>query len=461
MNRSQPSNRPGAAPVFGLISITALLWWLRATRFHPDGLDYAQSVKTGVGLFHPHHLLYSPVAWLLHRGLGLDPITAGQLLQLIAFVVTSVAAWHLARRILGSAERATAGTAMLIALRGVLLYTTWLEVYLPALALSLLAADAIQSEDERLMPAVLYLAGAVLFHQMCVLMAPALLLVRPRSARTWRVVGGAGSLVLGAYLVAAGGDPLGFIFRYAQAGVPAWGAPENLGLWGWKALGFGLWAVIAPLPSWFAGPAAATVLLALAIAAVLAIRWAPRLTGETRFAALWLALHLLFVLWWLPTEVDLYVVALAPLWILAMLGWRARPNWISARRVLAAAALLATVNLIVTVVPNRQGIDPVHVQAQAIATAADSNAVIITVFEVQQYLIYFFDRPDAREWSAEVRAGWLPPADRRVLIPAAPPGWASEPGWPAWKSAVAAGRARPVQVSDRYLLYPPAVVESE
>lgn len=438
--------RPGILLALAAAALGAGLWLLRATRFHPDGLDYAQAVKTGTGLFHPHHLLYSPAAWLIHRVTPLDPIASCQLLQILTTLVLAAAAWRFAARRLESAPRTLAAVALLLAARGVLLYATWLEVYLPALALALLAADEAMRKDRRVMPLALLLAGAVLFHQMTVLMVPALLIAHWRDRRIWTAVGLAGAVTAAVYVAAAQGDPLGFVFRYAQAGVPGWGEASNLGLRGWIDAGSNLIDAVAPLPAPLETPGAFAAWLAVAALAVLALRAARRGAIEPPFAVLWLLVHLLFVLWWLPSELDLYVLALAPLWMLAVEGWRARPRWLSAGSVLGIAALTAALNLAVSVIPNHGGEGPARAEADCLQAAAPSGAVIVTIYPVQQNLIYFHDRDAALEWSAEVRDARVPALDRAVVLPSAAPDPDAQEDWLAWRRTIARGRPAAVRL---------------
>lgn len=448
MTAPRPSQRPGLLLAATAAALGVALWLLRSTRFHPDGLDYAQSVKTGHDLFHPHHLLYSPAAWLIHHVTRLDPIASCQLLQILATLALAIAAWRFAARRLESAPRALAATALLLATRGVLLYATWLEVYLPALALAMLAADEALRDDRRTAPLAVYLAGAILFHQMAVLMVPALLLSGGRDRRIRTGVLVAGVITVAAYLVAAGGDPIGFVFKYPQAGVPGWGEVSNLGPRGWMDMGSNLVDVLVPLPARFEAVGAIGAWIALLAAAVAGLRAARPWAREVSFAALWLLVHLLFVLWWLPSELDLYVLALAPLWILAVAGWRAWPRWRSVGPVLLIAALAAAMNLAASVLPNRGGADAVRSEADCLQRAAPANATVVTTYPVQQNLIYFHDREDVREWSAEVREQRMPAADRPVVLPPTSPDPAAQKEWLEWSAAVARDRAHATPLPD-------------
>lgn len=440
MPASRFQRRPGILLALTAAALGVGLWLLRATRFHPDGLDYAQAVKTGQGLFHPHHLLYSPAAWLIHQVTRLDPIASCQLLQVLATLALAAAAWRFAAPRLESAPRALAAVALLLAARGVLLYATWLEVYLPALALALLAADEAMRDDRRTLPLALYLAGAVLFHQMAVLMVPALLIARWRDRPTWAAVLLAGAVTAVVYVAASQGDPVGFVFQYAQAGVPGWGEASNLGPRGWIDVGSNLIDALVPLPARLETPGAFVAWIAVAALTVLALGAARRGAVVPPFAVLWLLVHLLFVLWWLPSELDLYVLALAPLWMLAVDGWRARRRWLSAGSLLGIAALTAALNLAVSVLPNRGGEDPARAEADCLQAAAPSGAVIVTTYPVQQNLIYFHDREDAREWSAEVRGARIPAGDRTIVLPVEAPDPDAREMWLAWREVVARDR---------------------
>jgi hypothetical protein len=279
MSRSQ-----GAA--FLLLSGAALLL-LRAAEQTPDALDYAVAAREGTGMWHPHHLIYTPLNRLIM--LAIAPlagpgraILAAQIHNALWALVAIAAAFSLARRWLLPGLIAIPVVAALVATRGFLVYSTQGEPYLAAtgcllaLAALVLPAGAAgrgpATATARFTFAVAgLLALAVLYHQASVLFVPALSLAMltggadrhgadrglaahapdaPPDSRVrtapWRrllaTLALAGIVVLVAYTAAyvLAGDPsaptaartgagfLRYCLSYALAPVPVWGSTTYL-----------------------------------------------------------------------------------------------------------------------------------------------------------------------------------------------------------------------------------------
>ena len=120
-----------------LILSAALLFSTRARQQTADSLDYALSARTGLGMYHPHHLLFIPIVRLFLTGwstLGAsrDPILAGQIHNVLWAMVTTGCLFVVARRLLVSAPGGFLAALFLLVTRGFWLYSTQLEVYVPA-----------------------------------------------------------------------------------------------------------------------------------------------------------------------------------------------------------------------------------------------------------------------------------------------------------------------------------------
>ncbi len=117
------------------LAFAVLYFLLRSAGQTPDGLSYALATRDGVGMYHPHHLLYVPVnRFIFLLSGGRDAILAGVLHNLIWLVALGYGAWRLAGLLRWSHGATLLAVGALLASRGVLFYATHVETYLPALA---------------------------------------------------------------------------------------------------------------------------------------------------------------------------------------------------------------------------------------------------------------------------------------------------------------------------------------
>ncbi|MHB8079803.1 MAG: hypothetical protein ACYDIE_11190 [Candidatus Krumholzibacteriia bacterium] len=447
----------------GVVGVVALLLALRAAEQSPDALDYALAARSGVGLFHPHHLLFSPLvrgvlALLAPLGRGGDAILAGQLHNVAWAVAALWALRALLRGATGSPRLADGAALGLLLTRGFWVYATQVEVYLPALGcLALVTWLVTRNDAGRPGPGATLAAGllfglAVLYHQTSVLyVAPlAVFCVAARGRAGWRVagtitaIGGALALAayLGAWLGSGGGGArtaAGFVrwtLDYAFQPVPEWGNFAHVGPTGIAALLRSQAANVAGVPDRFAPvvvPLFGVGLLGLAGWHVGALGRGAGARPLRLGALAWLAVHLAFFLWWLPTDTDFFVVSLLPLTILTALAAADLAGLLTAPGRLAlgvggavALAVLGVGNLLATVAPLRASRGPDYAVAARLAAAAPPGCVIGIRFGVRENLRYYFDRAaiDLDLPLLAARAGRDPAADGpagngRLLVPIA------------------------------------------
>jgi hypothetical protein len=409
-----------AAPAVVLVG---LLFLLRAASQTPDGLSYAVAVRTGLDMFHPHHMIYVPVARAIHLATGADPITAALWQNLFWTVVLAFAGWRLAGLVFSGRTSRVLAAGALLATRGVMIYSVRVETCLPALACLALATALAAARPVRpwlLAPA---LALAVLYHQtnvlfvlpLMVLMAPG-----PPGAAWWAgkgrailTLGTAAGLVLIIY--AAGfrieGSPGGFwafTLSYARAPIEAWG---NFGYYspgGVSLLAVSQMRMILPVP----GSAALLGSVVMSAAIIGLVAWhIRRIHGKAAllvlrlFSLVFLAVYLLFFLWWMPSDADFFLATLLPLWLLGLILVADLPRALHSLPLAAAVVfVLAAGNIIFTILPMHGDPGDGRALALALDRAAPVGVEMVTGYSVQQEMLYFTGRTRVHEGDGLARA---------------------------------------------------------
>ncbi|MEN8007102.1 MAG: hypothetical protein ABFS42_08805 [Candidatus Krumholzibacteriota bacterium] len=416
MNRS--SGRHFLDMAVPAVMIAVLLLLLRASNQTPDGLSYALSVRTGLDMFHPHHLIYVPVARLIHLTAGVDPLTATLWQNLFWLVVLAFAAWRLAGRVLPGRVAPVLAAAGLLVLRGVLIYSVRVETYIPALACLALAAALADERGARRGLLVPVLALAVLYHQTNVLfIVPLAVLLRSGGWRdklvTAGVFVGAAVLVLVPYILAAGSrEPSvgfwGFVLHYARAPIEAWGSFGHFSPGGVSRMALSQVRMIIPVREAAAVPGSLVMLAGLVFLATWHVVHLRRGSDHRRlrlFGLVFLAFYLPFFLWWMPTDPDFFVATLLPLWLLAVIMITdLPPSWVRPPVVVTLVAVLAAGNIFFTILPMHRDPGPGRRLALALDRAAPPGAEMVVGYGVQQELLYFTGRTRVHEGDGLARA---------------------------------------------------------
>ena len=433
-----------AATLLALFSALVLFAW-RAAQQTADSLDYALSARTGREIFHPHHLLFTPMIRLARLlisslGGGEDPLLAGQLHNIVASVIVLIACHEIVRRWTGSSLGGVAAALLLLACRGFWLYSTLVEVYLPATACLALLVLLVTQEERlstgRVLAGGLLLALAVLYHQPSVLFCAPLaywFFIAPRG-RGWK--GGAsmlfiaGLLTATAYLLAflgpaalrgggeslAAGEPtparfIRFCLAYAFHPVAGWGTARNLSVLGLGRLLHSQLRNVTTFPWSLRAlfiPGTGLLLLLLGGWHLRSIRADRPRRRERIFLLVWIVSYYLFFLWWFPGEKEFFITPLLPLVLLislAAMDLRDRSGGWSRSRLrlliplsLLPALLLGAVNLHGTILPYHRSRGPAYQEASELARSdVPAGCWIFADYTVAENLRYYFGREKARE----------------------------------------------------------------
>lgn len=408
MSQKQRSLADMAVPTVLLLVVFALL---RAANQTPDGLSYALAVRTGVDMFHPHHLVYVPVARLIHLAAGIDPITATLVQNLFWMAVLGLAAWRLAALIFPGRLAPVIAAVGLLALRGVMIYTVRVETYVPAVACLAVTTALAAERPVRHVAVAVMLALAILYHQTNVLFVlPLLVLLGARPDRTLiplaGTLAGSAALVIAPYLAAAAVQqpPRGFwdfALNYARAPIEAWGNFDYFSSQGLGLLTLSQMRMILPVREGAAIWGSLGMVAALVILAGWHAVQLKRGAGHRRlrwFGLVFLAVYLTFFLWWMPSDTDFFVATLLPLWLLTVilvddLAGRFRSRSLA----VGLVALAAAGNLYFTIGPMHQDPGPGRALALALDAAAPPGAAFVTGYAVQQEMLYFTPRTVVHE----------------------------------------------------------------
>ncbi len=392
--------------VFTGLAFAVLYYLLRSAGQTPDGLSYALATRHGADMYHPHHLLYVPVTRFLFVLTGRsDPILAGVLHNLVWLVVAGLGAWRLAGRLRWSHGAALLAAGALLASRGVLFYSTHVETYLPALACLIMFTATWFKPSRSDLEAAAWLALAVLYHQTNVLLVVPILLTSDRRRPDFlRVALPAGLMVLVLYVVGwrLDGGEAGFVpwlLTYVQADVPAWGSAAHFSATGLAALGLSQLRLILPVPESVAGPGAVVLLTGIVLLAGYHLRQGSH-RRERRFALVFLAVYLLFFLWWIPADPDFFLATLLPLWWLGVLLVVDYSPHRQGRWLVVPVVLLLAGNLWFTARPLNADPGPLHAGALRLHQTVDVGTPLIVGYGLEQELLYYTGRGAVYEGDA-------------------------------------------------------------
>jgi hypothetical protein len=425
---TKPNSRPPLGAALLLAAGTSLFLFLtRLSEQYGDSLNYAVSIRSGIGLFHPHHLLYNPAVRGLFRLLQavdgrITAVDAGQVHNIFWAVVAVVALFSLATRWLESWHRGILAALALLVSLGFWEYSTQVQIYVPALAVLSLMVLVLQRASSRGWTARTWFALgflyvlSMLYHQTNVLFAlPLIVFVVLRFGRTALkrilalVIGSGvwiGGIYVGVFLTMEGEKTvpqfLRFVLYYRFHPDPLWGTARNISPEGIGYLLFSQLRDVIPVVDPFQKPALALFglfLLALFVWHTAALFRRDEKDKPWRgFFLTWLTVHCLFFLWWSPHEKNMFIISLFPLAGLTVLALNdLLRRWSSGKRTaawkIAAAALLAAVavyNYATFIHPRQISKGSDYAEAFVLQSCVPAGDVILSSNDVQGNLLYYF-----------------------------------------------------------------------
>jgi hypothetical protein len=408
-----------------------LLFLTRTAEQYDDSLNYAVSIKTGIDLFHPHHLLFNPMVrgiYLLWAAVGgrITAVDAAQVHNILWAAVAVAAVFLWIRRCLDSVRAGwLAGLGLLVSL-GFWEYATQAQIYIPALAVLACAVLVVQRASTHgwtrrrwFLLGFLYVL-AMLYHQTNILFIiplAAFIIVRfgraegRRLAAFFVTTGTAmAAIYIGIFWAFVEGEKsirgfLRFLLHYHFHPDPLWGTLRNVGPEGISYLLFSQLRDFIPVVDPYQKIAVAAfgfLLLGLAAWNLAALFRREAANKPWRAMILvWLVVHFLFFLWWSPREKNMFIISLLPLAGLAALAigdLRAagRPTrtrttvWTVAGAVLLLA--VAAGNWTAFIRPHHLSLGPAYEEARSVARCASPEDFVLATFNVRENLRYYFGR---------------------------------------------------------------------
>jgi hypothetical protein len=423
-----PWNLNQILPICFLAAFTFLLFFLlRSASQTLDSLDYALSAKTGDGIFHPHHLLYTPFLYVFHQLISqicgsCNTIVSAQVFNILWAIAAVISIFLVVRKLLDSSFAGLSAALLLLVSQGFWLYSTMAEVYVPALgSLALLLVIVLAHRNVHLTtPQILGAASlwalAVFFHQTNILFVVplGLFLVIREGRHGYQTL--TAIMCLGALLLLTGyvmaflftSEPktlagfFEFSLNYAVVPDPDWGTLDNVSLYGVsQLLGSQSWNFVEVSPDF-----EQILILILAISIMALFGWnlwsifrhAPHAAVRALLLA-WLASYFLFFLWWLPREKEFFIVTLFPIIVLAFLTLGNLTSVVTfphSRKLIPVSALvmasvLLVMNLQTTILPSHASLGSGYRKASNLATIAPPKCVIVNDDLAINNLRYYFN----------------------------------------------------------------------
>lgn len=418
---------PALLAPLAVFGATLALYAATLTGVHTfDALSYILDVqrKPWRELFHPHHLAYGPLGWLVFHGAQALGYTGTANVPLQALNAVAGAAgvalfFSSLRRITGSAWIALSGAALLGLSYAFWYYAVEVEVYTLAALFLIACLDQIARLLERPSAAGFALLGllhglAILFHQTNVLLAVpvgvALLgcwRLRPASANRagasaarwlWLLAyTSVLALTVGLpYLTVAALSDLaswqrlrGWLLSYAETGW--WGGPITQDKW--ADLGEGLSLTVADTGGALIG------LLLLGLLVLHSRSFVSRhLRGRQLLvlvAISWLLTYGAFFLWWEPDNIEFWIASLPPALVLLALAlrggeryWRRQPGlWLA----LSCALTMGVINSQAISLRGDPALDLQRQIVAALVAASGPDDLLLVPDGLQELYLPFYE----------------------------------------------------------------------
>ncbi len=232
-----------------------LLFSFQSEMQEGDSLSFAYDISVGKGMAHPHHLLFSPIVWLIFKAGGLfisdfTAMGAAKVHNILWGSAGVTLAYYTGKKIFGYRYAAVLlSLSMLISLHYEI-FSTICEVYIPAMACTIAVfyfsttAEGVISKRNSLL-AVVFLSFAILYNQASILIVPALILyyyLVNRKGILHILI--AGVLILLLYIASYSLQEnnisvtgfIKFVFAYLVNAEPEWGTTSNFSVRGFSQL---------------------------------------------------------------------------------------------------------------------------------------------------------------------------------------------------------------------------------
>lgn len=415
--------------LFIVIFTFLMLFTFRPAQQSNDSLNYAVSAKSGLRLFHPHHLLYNPIVRLFYLAISsicrtCDVILAGQIHSILWAIVTVLSFFYILKYLLGSSFAGLLGAIFLLITQGFWIFSAWNFPYIPAtgsLAL-LVALITIYGNTNltfaRIIMISLLLVLSIFYQQSNILFCIPLgyYLITTQRKQGWNtsitVLSIAGIIVFLAYFFVflsisrerTFNAFLRYCLSYALSFHPQWGTFGYFSVSGIRSiLHSTLWNFVFVAKSFknVAINIFAALIAGLFICNIRQIIKRASYDKFRSFLLIWLITHFLFFLWWLPCCKRHFVITLLPILLLTSLSLKDVMDKLvnsNFRKIITIAIIIflivfiAGTNFSKSILPLHRSRGREYRIASRLAILVPKEYVICSTSLIISNLWYYFDR---------------------------------------------------------------------
>lgn len=415
--------------LFIVIFTFLMLFTFRSAQQSNDSLSYAVSAKSSLRSFHPHHLLYNPIVRLFYLPISsicrtCDVILAGQIHNILWAIVTILSFFYILKYLLGSSFAGLLGAIFLLITQGFWIFSTWNFPYIPAIgSLALLVAlitiyGNTNFTFARIIMISLLLVLSIFYQQSNILFCIPLgyYLITTQRKQGWdtsiTVLSIAGIIVYLAYFFVflsisrerTFNAFLRYCLSYALSFHPQWGTFGYFSVRGIRSiLHSQLWNFVFVAKSF--KNVAINILAALIAGLFICnirqiIKHAPYDKFRS-FLLIWLIMHFLFFLWWLPCSRHHFVITLLPILLLTSLSLKdvmdklVNSNFrkrITIAIIIFLIVFIAGTNFSKSILPLHRSRGRAYRIASRLAILVPKEYIICSTSLINSNLRYYFDR---------------------------------------------------------------------
>lgn len=306
-------------------AVSLLLLVAFQTAMHAgDSLSFAYDISIGQKMAHPHHLLFSPIVWLLYKAGSVfssdfSALAAAKIHDIAWGTTGIVIAYFIGNKLFNNRFPALLLSLFILISLQFVIFSSSCEVYIPGMVCLMVVFYLCIPDSNRNtltvdVPLVFFLSLAILYNQPSILIVPALLIYNFTNKAGWKKnkpIFIAGMVVLFIYIITfvlqensvSPKKFIHFVFAYLVGGEKNWGAVSNISFNGFFTLLHSQLSVIVNIDSDTHQP----LVFLFGCLLFISLGWHLRqhykkadFYKERLLLVLWIIGYELFIFWWTP-----------------------------------------------------------------------------------------------------------------------------------------------------------------